>query len=49
MKAYDLLNLLRPDKGETIELILDDSKKQKSGKHMEAVGWIRDPLAEIQL
>jgi hypothetical protein len=44
IKAYDLLNLLKPDKGETIEFILDDSKKQKRGKHMEAVGWIRDPL-----
>jgi len=44
LKAYELLNLLRPDKGETIEFILDDSKKQKRGKHMEAVGWIRDPL-----
>jgi hypothetical protein len=44
MKAYDLLNLLKPNKGETIEFILDDSKKQKRGKHMEAVGWIRDPL-----
>jgi hypothetical protein len=44
MKAYELLNLLKPGKGETIDFILDDSKKQKRGKHMEAVGWIKDPL-----
>ena len=44
MKAYELLDLLKLGQGETIELILDDSKKQKRGKRMEAVGWIRDPL-----
>jgi hypothetical protein len=44
MKAYELLDLLKPEKGETLELLLDDSKKQKRGKRMEAVGWIRDPL-----
>ena len=44
MKAYELLTMLKPTKGETVEFILDDSKKQKRGKVMEAVGWIRDPL-----
>jgi len=44
LKAHDLIGLLHPQKGDTIELILDDSKKQKRGKAMEAVGWIRDPL-----
>jgi hypothetical protein len=44
MKAYELLNLLKPGKGETIDFIIDDSKKQKRGKRMEAVGWIKDPL-----
>jgi len=44
LKAGELINLLRPAKGEVIEFILDDSKKQKRGKNMEAVGWIRDPL-----
>lgn len=44
IKAYELLAMLKPVKGETIELVLDDSKKQKRGKVMEAVGWIRDPL-----
>jgi SRSO17 transposase len=43
-KAQDLVGLLHPQKGDVIEMILDDSKKQKRGKTMEAVGWIRDPL-----
>ena len=44
LKALDLLALLNPQSGDTIELILDDSKKQKRGKTMDAVGWIHDPL-----
>jgi len=44
MKAEELLSNLNPGKGEVIELIIDDSKKHKRGKHMEAVNWIRDPL-----
>jgi len=45
MKASEILGVLAPGKGETIELILDDSKKQKRGKYMEAVNWLRDPLS----
>jgi hypothetical protein len=44
IKAYELLNNLNPRKGDVIEFILDDSKKQKRGKTMQAVAWIRDPL-----
>jgi hypothetical protein len=44
LKAHDMIALLNPKKGDVIELILDDSKKQKRGKTMDAVGWIRDPL-----
>jgi hypothetical protein len=44
MKAYELLKQLKPCKNETLEFILDDSKNQKRGKRMQAVGWIRDPL-----
>jgi len=44
MKAYELVDNLNPVEGETVELIIDDSKKQKRGKAMDAVGWIRDPL-----
>jgi hypothetical protein len=44
LKASELLAMLRPLKGDTVEFILDDSKKQKRGKVMEAVSWIHDPL-----
>lgn len=44
LKASELLSHLHPAKGQTVELIIDDSKKQKRGKTMQAVGWIRDPL-----
>ena len=45
MKASELLNALKPSKGDVVEFILDDSKKQKRGKAMEAVNWIHDPLS----
>lgn len=45
LKAHELLALLNPQKGDIIELILDDSKKQKRGKKMEAVSWIHDPVS----
>jgi len=45
LKAHELLALLNPQKGDIIELILDDSKKQKRGKTMEAVSWIHDPVS----
>jgi hypothetical protein len=44
LKASELLAMLKPSKGDTVEFILDDSKKQKRGKVMEAVSWIHDPL-----
>lgn len=43
-KAYELLARLKGRPGEVVELIIDDSKKGKRGKHMDAVGWIHDPL-----
>ena len=45
LKASELLNGLAPKPGDTILLIIDDSKKRKRGKHMQAVGWIKDPLS----
>lgn len=45
IKALDLIGLLRPQPGDTILFILDDSKKQKRGKHMQAVGWVKDPMS----
>lgn len=41
-KAMQLLADLHPQPGETVAFILDDSKKQKRGKHMDAVGWVHD-------
>jgi len=44
LKASELLNMLKPCKDDVVESIIDDSKNQKRGKAMQAVGWIRDPL-----
>ena len=45
-KAYEILESLKLRKGETIYLILDDSKKDKRGKEMDAVGWVHDPISK---
>ena len=45
-KAYELLESLKLRKGETIYLILDDSRKDKRGKQMEAAGWVHDPISK---
>jgi len=45
MKASELLANLDPQKGDVVELILDDSKNKKCGKLMEAVNWTHDPLS----
>ena len=42
-KAYDLLNSLQPRAGERLYFILDDSKRHKRGRKMEAVDWLLDP------
>lgn len=39
-KALEILNRLSPKEGETMYLILDDSKKHKQGTKMDAVGWL---------
>ncbi len=44
LKAADLLSLLHPQPGETLDLILDDSKKRKRGKTMQGVCWMQDPV-----
>lgn len=49
LKAYELLTLLNPKPGETVELILDDSKKRKRGKAMQAVCWMKDPLSNASM
>jgi DDE superfamily endonuclease len=42
-KAQELLRALAPRPGDTVYLILDDSKKAKRGKRMEAVAKMKDP------
>jgi len=40
MKASESLSNLNPQKGEIVELILNDSKNKKCSKLMDAVNWI---------
>ncbi|HEX2065575.1 MAG TPA: transposase, partial [Candidatus Thermoplasmatota archaeon] len=42
-KAQEWLRALAPRPGDTVYLILDDSKKAKRGKRMEAVTKMKDP------
>jgi len=39
-----MLTVLGPKAGESIDLIIDDSKKEKRGKKMDAGGWTFDPV-----
>jgi SRSO17 transposase len=43
-QAQDLLRSLCPGKGETVYLIIDDSKKAKRGKAMDGVAKMKDPV-----
>ena len=42
--TYRTLESLKPEKGEVIHLIIDDSKKRKFGKHMDAVSKMLDSI-----
>jgi SRSO17 transposase len=44
--AQALLRTLRPSKGETIYLIIDDSKHAKRGKAMDAIAKMKDPTID---
>jgi hypothetical protein len=48
-KAHQLLRSLRPGNGETIYVIIDDSKKAKRGKAMDAVAKMKDPTTEAYI
>jgi SRSO17 transposase len=48
-KAQALLRALRPAKGETIYLLIDDSKKAKRGKAMDAVAKMKDPTSDAYI
>jgi SRSO17 transposase len=48
-KAQDLLRALRPSKGETIYLIIDDSKQAKRGQAMDAIAKMKDPTTDAYI
>lgn len=45
LKAAELLDDLDLKDGDTLYLILDDSKMLKRGKQMDAVGYVHDPVS----
>jgi len=44
-KAYKILESLNLKKGEKIYVLVDDTKKNKRGKTMNAAGWVYDPVS----
>lgn len=48
-KAMQILSQLKPRRGETIYFVIDDTKKEKRGKKMDAVGGIYDPVSKRNL
>lgn len=45
-KAQELLRALAPQPGDTVSLILDDSKHAKRGTPMDAIATLKDPTTE---
>jgi SRSO17 transposase len=48
-KAQERLRSLRPSTGETLYLVIDDSKKAKRGKAMDAVAKMKDPTTDAYI
>src|SRR4029453_17405231 len=48
-KAQELLRALRPQRGETLYLLIDDSKKAKRGKGMAAVAKMKAPTSDAYM
>jgi SRSO17 transposase len=48
-KAQELLRALHPQRGETLYLLIDDSKKAKRGQHMDAVAKMKDPTTDAYI
>jgi SRSO17 transposase len=48
-KAWELLRALHPTPGETLYLVIDDSKKAKRGQTMDAVATIKDPTVDAYI
>ena len=47
--AQEVLHALRPGQGETIDGIIDDAKKAKRGKAMDAIAKMKDPTTEAYI
>jgi SRSO17 transposase len=48
-QAQELLRRLHPGKGDTLYLVIDDSKKAKRGKCMDAVAKMKDPVTDAYI
>ena len=48
-KAHELLLALHPQPGDTLSLIIDDSKKAKRGSQMDAVAKMKDPVMDAYI
>jgi hypothetical protein len=48
-QAQELLRSLRPRKGETISVVLDDSKKANRGRTMDAVATMKDSTTDAYI
>ena len=48
-QAMELLRTLHPQSGEPISLVIDDSKKAKRGKAMDAVSKMKDPVLDAYI
>jgi hypothetical protein len=48
-KAQELLRALHPLPGDTLYLLIDDSKKAKRGKVMDAVAKMKDPTSDAYI
>jgi SRSO17 transposase len=48
-KAQELLRSLHPQPGETIYLVIDDSKTAKRGQCMDAVAKMKDPVTDTYI
>jgi hypothetical protein len=48
-KAHELLHALHPGHGDTVYLVIDDSKHAKRGKVMDAVAKMKEPTTEAYI
>ncbi|MDQ3830678.1 MAG: transposase, partial [Candidatus Tectomicrobia bacterium] len=48
-KAQEVVMALHPRQGETLYLVIDDSKTPKRGTHMDAVAKMKDPVTEAYI